>query len=299
MTFPESISQSAIQVLPPCRDLSVGVEAVVADIVTSLRSEFIETEYTDHYFKSLDNYRKMGQGVRVIGPRLSGKSKASKRYGELTEKKTVYTDVPSNCSSRRMYERLLKAMRHADPGGRRTDLQSKLEGCIIPFGYEMIIVDQGEKLQAEALADLAALMGKKGIPVVVCGTPTLDQDLDDIGLLGWFPNLYPFGSLNSNDLTQTLNKIENQYLRLPEPSNLATGENFQTLAIYTHSYIGLIINVIEKAVVQSLKKGHLRIDSNILKQVSEKYGKRYVDPKLVLQAASSGSSMQSPPALPS
>ncbi|BAU13919.1 unknown protein [Leptolyngbya sp. NIES-3755] len=278
MTPSESISQPSIQVLSPCRDLSVGVKTVIADIVTSLRSEFIETEYTDHYFKFLDNYRRMGQGVRVIGPRLSGKSKASKRYGELAEKKTAYTDVPANCSSRRMHERLLKAVRHADPGGRRTDVQSKLAGCLIPFGYEMIIVDQGEKLQEEALADLATLMGNKGVPVVVCGTPALDQYLDDIGLLNWFPNLYSFGSLTSNDFTQTLSKIEDQYLRLPEPSNLATGENFQTLAIYTHSYVGLIINVIEKAVVQSLQEGHLRIDSNILKQVSEKYGKRYVDP---------------------
>jgi DNA transposition AAA+ family ATPase len=299
MTSSESISQPAIQVLPPCRDLSIGVEAVIADIVTSLRSGFIETEYAKYYFKTLDNYRKMGQGVRVIGPRLSGKSKASRRYGELTDKKTAYSDVPSNCSSRRMHERLLRAMRHADPGGRRTDVQSKLNGCITPFGYEMIIVDQGEKLQKEALEDLAVLMGKKGIPVVVCGTPALDQYLEDIGLLDWFPNLFSFDSLNSVDFIQTLQTIENEYLRLPEPSNLATGENFQTLAIYTHSYIGIIINIVEKAVVQSLQKGHFGIDSSILKQVSEKYGKRYVDPKLVLQAASSGSSMQSPPALPS
>lgn len=298
MALSKSISHPQVEVLSPCRDLSIGVEAVIADIAKELRSDFIETEYAKSYFGLLDNYRQMGQGVRVIGPPLSGKSKASKYYGEMIQKKTAYTAVPSNCSSRRMHERLLKAVRHAAPGSRRTDVQSKLAGCLSPFGYEMVIVDQGENLQKEALKDLTNLIGGKGIPVVVCGTRELDQFLEDIGLIDWFPNLYSFGSLTYEDFKATLNKIENEYLRLPEPSFLSEGENFQTLVIKTNTYIGKLINVIEKATFRSLKKGLRKVDSKIIQQVANEYGKRYVEPEFTLQPVPLANSTQSPPALP-
>lgn len=278
MSLPASISNPSIEVLPPCRDLSIGVEAVIADIKAELRDEFILTHYAQSYFKLLDSYRQMGQGVRVIGPPLTGKSKASKHYGEMLKNKTAYATASANCSSRRMHTRLLKAVRHADPGGRQTDVQAKLAGCLTPFGYEMIIVDQGENLQKEALKDLTHLIAHKGVAVVVCGTRELEQFLVDTGLIDWFPNLYSFGSLTCEDFKATLDKIENNYLRLPEASLLSQGENFQTLAIKTNAYIGKVINVIEKATFRSLKKGCRKVDSRILQQVANEYGNRYVEP---------------------
>ena len=54
MALSESISYPQVEVFSPCRDLSIGVEAVIADIKRELRSDFIETEYAKSYFRILD-----------------------------------------------------------------------------------------------------------------------------------------------------------------------------------------------------------------------------------------------------
>ena len=92
----------------------------------------------------------------------------------------------------------------------------------------------------------------------------------------------------------TLNTIENQYLRLPEASRLSEGQNFQTLALKTHSYIGKLIKVIEAATLRSLEKGFQKIDSEILIKVAGKYGAKYVPETLTYMAASPGSATAQP-----
>jgi DNA transposition AAA+ family ATPase len=290
----------SIEVLPPCRDLSIGAKAVVSEIEQSLRSQFIPTQYAKNYFDELDRYRSLRQGVRVIGRRLTGKSAASRHYAQMADKRAALVSAPSDCSSRRLHGRILMAVGHAAPRGKRKDLRPRVAGCLRPFGYEMVIVDNAENLQKEALIDLKNLMDEQGITIVLCGTPDLDQLLEDYGLLDWFPHLYSFGSLNAPDLLATLNTIEKQYLRLPEASRLSDGQNFQVLTVKTHSYIGKLIQVIQAATLRSLEKGYQKIDSEILAKVADKCGAKYVPETLTYVSASpSGVSGQPQPALPS
>lgn len=294
MVLSNDISHPSVEVLPPCRDLSIGAKAIVAEIEQSLRSQFIPTAYSKHYFEELDNYRSLRQGVRVIGERLTGKSAASRYYVQMPDKRAVLVSAPSNCSSRRLHGRILMAVGHAAPRGKRKDLYPRVAGCLRPFGYEMVIVDNAGNLQEEAFIDLKNLMDEQGITIVLCGTGDLDQLLEDYGLLDWFPHLYTFGSLNAPDLIATLNTIENQYLRLPEASRLAEGENFQTLTVETHSYIGKLIQVILAATLRSLEKGFQKIDSAILEKAANKLGAKYVRPALTYLSASPGSTTAQP-----
>ncbi|MBD2088610.1 hypothetical protein H6F67_01880 [Microcoleus sp. FACHB-1515] len=96
MVLSNDISHPSVEVLPPCRDLSIGAKAVVAEIEQLLRSQFIPTEYAKHYFQDLDRYRALCQGVRVIGPPLTGKSAASSHDAQMDDKQTVLVDAPSN-----------------------------------------------------------------------------------------------------------------------------------------------------------------------------------------------------------
>lgn len=295
MVLSNDLPHPSVEVLPPCRDLSIGAKAVVAEIEQSLRSDFIPTEYAKHYFQELDRYRSLRQGVRVIGPRLTGKSAASQHYAQMNGKRAVLVSAPSNCSSRRLHGRILMAVGHAAPQGKCKDLRPRVAGCLRPFGYEMVIVDHAENLQKEVFIDLKSLMAEQGITVVLCGTPDLDQLLDDYGLLDWFPHLYSFGSLTATDLIATLNTIENQYLKLPEASGLAEGQNLQTLALKTHSHIGKLVKVIQAATLRSLEKGLRKIDSDILVKVADKYGAKYVPETLTYLSASPGSATGQPP----
>lgn len=151
------------------------------------------------------------------------------------------------------------AVEHAAPHGKRKDLRPRVAGCLRPFGYEMVVVDNAENLQEEALIDLKHLMDEQGITIVLCGTPNLDQFLEDYGLLDWFPHLVSFDSLNAPDLIATLNTIENQYLRLPEASRLSEGQNFQTLVLKTHSHIGKLIKLIQAATCGRLRRDFRRL----------------------------------------
>ncbi|MBD2088611.1 hypothetical protein H6F67_01885 [Microcoleus sp. FACHB-1515] len=143
-------------------------------------------------------------------------------------------------------------------------------------------------------------MAQQGIAVVLCGISELDQLVEDYGLLDWFPHLYSFGSLEVKDFIATLNTIEEQYLRLPEASRLSEGQNLQTLALKTHSYIGKLIKIIQVATLRSLEKGFQKIDGKVLEKAAAKYGVPYKPPALTyLQASSPSGSTQSPqPALP-
>lgn len=294
MVLSNDIPHPPVDVLPPCRDLSIGPKAVVAEIEQLLRSEFIPTEYAKHYFQELDKYRSLRQGVRVIGPRLTGKSAASQHYAQMADKRTVLVSTPSNCSSRRLHGRLLAAVGHAAPRGKRKDLRPRVAGCLRPFGYEMVMVDNAENLQKEAFIDLKNLMAEQGIGIVLCVTPDLDQLLEDYGLLDWFPHLYSFGSLTATDLIATLNTLENQYLKLPEASRLSEGQNLQMLALKTHSHIGKLIQIIQAATLRSLEKGFQKIDSEILAKVADKYGVKYKPELLTYLSASPGSSTGQP-----
>lgn len=299
MVLSNDIPHPPVDVLPPCRDLSIGPKAVVAEIEQSLRSQFIPTDHAKHYFQELDRYRSLRQGVRVIGPRLTGKSAASRHYAQMADKRAVLVSAPSNCSSRKLHGKILTAVGHAAPRGKRKDLYPRVVGCLRPFGYEMVIVDNAGSLQEEALTDLKNLMDEQGIVVVLSGTSDLDQLLDDYGLLEWFPHLIPFGRLELNDLIATLNTIENQYLKLPEASRLAEGKNFQTLAEKTHSYIGRLIQVIQAATLRSLEKGFQKIDSDTLVKAADRHGARYIPETPTYLSVSSGSATGQPqPVLP-
>lgn len=47
----DNISHPSIEVLPPCRDLSLDPKVIVSEIEQLLRSQFIPTEQAKHYFQ--------------------------------------------------------------------------------------------------------------------------------------------------------------------------------------------------------------------------------------------------------
>jgi DNA transposition AAA+ family ATPase len=176
-----------------------------------------------------------------------------------------------------LFTQILKDINHAAANGKREDLRPRLAGSLELFGIELVIVDNAENLQREALLDLKQLFDESGVPIVLVGGQELDSKLQCFDLLTCFPTLFGFDQLDEEDLIETLRTIEGDILvLLPEASCLTEGTMFEILALSTEARMGVLIKILTKAVLHSLKKGFGKVDEGILEKIANRYGMRYV-----------------------
>ncbi|MEP0753256.1 ATP-binding protein [Trichocoleus sp. Lan] len=275
MARSQLVTQTPVEVLPPRLDLTAQL-AKVAEIEELFRTAFIPTDRASDYVRWLDELRFLKQCGRVIGPRDVGKSRASIHYRQEDRKRVSYVRAWSESSSKRLFTQILKDINHAAANGKREDLRPRLAGSLELFGIELVIVDNAENLQREALLDLKQLFDESGVPIILVGGQELDSKLHSFDLLSCFPTLFAFERLNYEDFRKTLQTIELDVLALPEASRLTEGTMFEILSLSTEARIGVLIKILTKAVLHSLKKGFLKVDEGILGKIANHYGMKYV-----------------------
>lgn len=268
-------TQSCVEILSPKLDLNAQIAKTI-DIEELFRDCFITTDRASEYFRWLDELRVLKQCGRVIGPRDVGKSRASLHYRDEDKKRVSYVKAWSASSSKRLFSQILKDINHAAPTGKRQDLRPRLAGSLELFGLELVIIDNAENLQKEALIDLKQLFEESHVPIILVGGKELDDVLQNCDLLTVFPTLYEFERLDDEDFIKTLTTIELDILSLPEASNLADGNMFEILTVSTNGRMGILVKILTKAVLHSLKKGFGRIDESILEKIASRYGTKYV-----------------------
>jgi DNA transposition AAA+ family ATPase len=268
----------SVEVLAPQLDLT-DVLAKTAAIEELFKTAFIPTDRALQYFRWLDELRLLKQCGRVIGPRGVGKSRSSVHYREEDRKRVSCVTAWSNSSSRRLNSQILKNVKHAAPKGKGHDLSARVAGCLEPFGIELLLVDNAGNLQREALLDLKQLYEESGVPIILIGGQDLDSSLQNFDLLTCFPTLFEFDRLDYDDFQKTLRTIELDLLALPQASNLSEGTLFEILAASTQAHMGVLIKILTKAVLHSLKKGHRKVDAAILHNIASRYGKPYIPPE--------------------
>jgi len=96
-------------------------------------------------------------------------------YREEDRKQVSCVKAWSNSSSKRLFSQILKDIHHAAPRGRRHDLRARLVGCLEPFGIELLLVDNADNLQREALVDLKQLHEESAVPIILIGGQDLDS----------------------------------------------------------------------------------------------------------------------------
>jgi DNA transposition AAA+ family ATPase len=268
-------TQTTVEVLAPQLD-STAQLAKAAEIEEIFRTGFIPTDRASEYFRCLDEVRQHPECVRVIGPRDVGKSRTSIHYRQEDRKRVSYVRAWSESSSKQLFTQILKDINHAAANGKREDLRPRLAGSLKLFGIELLIVDNADNLQREALLDLKQLFDESGVPIVLVGGQELDSKLQCFDLLTCFPTLFAFEQLDYEDFRKTLRTVELDILALPEASCLTEGTMFEILATSTEARIGVLIKILTKAVLHSLKKGFLKVDEGILGKIANRYGNRYV-----------------------
>ncbi|NEQ26069.1 MAG: ATP-binding protein, partial [Microcoleus sp. SIO2G3] len=149
-------TQTTVEVLAPQLD-STAQLAKAAEIEEIFSTAFIPTNRASEYFRWLDELRFLKQCGRVIGPRNVGKSRTSIHYRQEDRKRVSYVRALTESSSKRLFTQILKDINHAAANGKREDLRPRLAGSLELFGIELLIVDNAENLQREALLDLKQL----------------------------------------------------------------------------------------------------------------------------------------------
>ena len=268
-------TQSFVEVLAPQLDLKAQIAKTI-DIEDIFRNSFITTDRASKCFRWLDELRILKQCGRVIGPTDVGKSRAALQYRDEDKKRVSYVKAWSASSSKRLFSQILKNINHAAPTGKRQDLRPRLAGSLELFGLELVIIDNAENLQKEALIDLKQLFEECHIPIVLVGGKELDDILQGCDLLTIFPTLYEFDCLEYEDFRKTLSTIEFDILSLPEASNLGEGNIFEILTDSTNGRMGVLVKILTKAVLYSLKNGLSRVDESILEKIASRYGRKYV-----------------------
>jgi DNA transposition AAA+ family ATPase len=250
--------------------------AKAATIEELFKRAFIPTDRHSEYSRWIDELRILKHCGRAIGPRDVGKSRSSVHYQDEDKKRVAYVKAWSNSSSGRLFSQILKEIKHAAWRGKPKVLQDRLAGCLELFGIELLLIDNADNLQREALIDLKQLHEESGVPIVLIGGQDLDNTLVNFDLLTCFPTLFEFDALDEEDLKKTLETIELDILALPQASNLWEGNLFEILIGSTQARMGVLIKILSKTVLHSLKKGHGKVDEGILNNIANRYGRRYV-----------------------
>lgn len=275
------MAQSELAIHVPVEVLTTQLDmtdllAKSATIEELFKTAFIPTDRHSAYARWIDELRILKHCGRAIGPRDVGKSRSSVNYREEATKRVSCVKAWSNSSSRRLFSQILKDINHAAWRGKPKDLQARLAGCLELFGIELLLIDNADNLQREALIDLKQLHEESGVPIVLIGGQDLDNTLVNFDLLTCFPTLFEFDALGEEDLKKTLETIELDILALPQASNLWEGRLFEILRDSSQTRIGILIKILSKTVLHSLKKGHGKVEEEILRNIANRYGRRYV-----------------------
>lgn len=216
----------------------------------------------------------------LVGDSRCGKTVTCKafahRYSKSRQVKgqraqpVVYIQIPKNCGSRDFFIKILKALKRPS-NGTVSDLRERTLGSLEIHQVEMLIIDEANHLKFETFSDVRHIYDEDNLNISVLLVGTTSRLLAiverDEQVVNRFLEQFELDRLGDNEFKQMVQIWERDVLRLPEASNLATGENLKLLKKATKKLIGRLDMILRKAAMRSLMKGHKKVDHDVLKQV--------------------------------
>lgn len=246
------------------------------------RKNIVELEQVRVLHEWLEGKRKSRQSCRVVGESRTGKTVACDAYrlrhkprqepGQPPIVPVVYIHPPQDCGSRELFKAIIEHLKYQMTKGTVGEIRTRtlrvLKGC----GVEMVIIDEADRLKPKTFADVRDIFDKLEIAVILVGTDRLDAVIKrDEQVYNRFRACYRFGTLSGEQFKQTVEIWEQDVLRLPVASNLASKEMLRILGTATGGYIGLLDMVLRQAAIRSLQKGLHKIDRATLEEVALEY----------------------------
>ncbi|MBR8829674.1 MAG: hypothetical protein N5P05_001376 [Chroococcopsis gigantea SAG 12.99] len=252
---------------------------VRAEIDRLSRQPYLEYEQVQKCHRWLYTLVMSRMTGSLVGESRSGKTVACKsfaqKYNQIKTKykkrikPIIYIEIPPNCGSREFFIKILKVL-NKPTNGTVSDLRERtLDGLKI-HECEMLIVDEANHFKYETFADVRHVYDEDelNIAVLLVGTShRLEAVLKrDEQVINRFLEMYVMDALDDREFKQLITAWEKDIIRLPEPSNLAKGENLKLLKRATHKLVGRLDMILRKSAIRALQKGEKNITLEILNQ---------------------------------
>lgn len=226
----------------------------------------------------LDGKRLARQSCRVVGESRTGKTISCDTYylrckvtqipGEAPHIPVLYWHCPESLSVSRLFTGLLELTHYQATRGRIPELRERVYQVLGSCQVEMIILDEAQRVSAQALSEIRDISDILEIAVVLVGTDRLNTVIQrDDQVKYRFLSAYRFSHLGSEDLREMTALWEEHILQLPEPSNLANEKAQSLLSQATRGYIGVLDQILCEAAIRTLQMGKPHITLPTLRQV--------------------------------
>lgn len=226
----------------------------------------------------LEGKRLARLSCRVVGESRTGKTiscdtyclkcKVTQTPGEAPHIPVVYWHCPENLSVSRLLTGLLERLQYQATRGRIPDLRDRVYQVLESCQVEMIIFDEAQRVNAQAMSEIRDLSDILEIAVVLVGTDRLNTVIQrDAQVLYRFLSTYRFSRLDTEELREMTALWEEHILQLPEPSNLTNDKAQRLLLQATRGYIGVLDQILCEATIRTLQMRKPRITLPTLSQV--------------------------------
>jgi len=226
----------------------------------------------------LDGKRLARQSCRVVGESRTGKTiscdtyrlkcKVTQTPGEPPHIPVLYWHCPENLSVSRLLTGLLELLQYQATQGRIPDLRERVYHVLGSCQVEMLILDEAQRVNAQAMSEIRDISDILEIAVVLVGTDRLNAVIQrDDQVLYRFLSAYRFSRLDTEELREMTALWEEHILQLPEPSNLTNDKAQRLLLQATRGYIGVLDQILCEATIRTLQMRKPRITLPTLSQV--------------------------------
>lgn len=226
----------------------------------------------------LDGKRLARQSCRVVGEPRTGKTISCNTYrlkckvtqtpGEAPHIPVAYWHCPENLSVSRLFTGLLELLQYQATRGRIPDLRERVYHVLDSCQVEMLIFDEAQRVNAQAMSEIRDISDILEIAVVLVGTDRLNTVIQrDDQVLYRFLSAYRFSRLDVEELQEMTALWEEHILQLPEASNLNNDQAQRLLLQATRGYIGVLDQILCESAIRTLQMRKPRITLQTLRQV--------------------------------
>lgn len=279
VTMAEDKAQAVAEQLGQIKCLEPKLQA---EIERLRHKDFVELEQVIKLHDWLEGKRRSRQSCRVVGESRVGKTVACNAYrlrhkplqepGKPPIVPVVYIQPPQDCTARELFRAIIEHLKYKMVKGTVGDIRSRTLQILNRCGVEMLIIDEANRLNPKTFTDVRDIFDNLGICIVLVGTDRLDAVLKERQEnYNRFRACYRFGKLQGNEFKETVEIWEQDVLRLPVPSNLASKPMLKILGEATGGYIGLMDMILREAGIRALEKGLTKIDRATLEEVALEY----------------------------
>lgn len=260
-------------------------EAVQQEIDRLRNPDILQLEQVKRFGMWVNDRRKLNEPGRAVGNTGLGKTSAAMFYtyrnrasSQPNQSPTVpvlYIEIRgSSCSPILLFETILKTLKHKATGGNENQLRKRAWDKLRQCKVELIIIDEAHRLQFKALPDVTDLHKELNILPILIGTSSrLDTLLSkDEQVASRVACYFNFEEVAGDNFRKTVKIWEQEILKLPNHSNLATNDEIITLLQEkTSGQLRLLDQILRNAAIKALETGSQKIDKVLLDSIEGDY----------------------------